>query len=146
MRTTAADDFDLDRAEALRWQTYLALVLSVRTMPEGDLRDRVAAALTEADDLFTDRIAGSYRRLVEFFGFRATTDYRTLARIGMALMRGLVIGEIGAGAGTGDTDVAAIAFAGLLVSNIEPADESVWSRTTVAAKLEELAVADFFSG
>jgi hypothetical protein len=49
-------------------------------VPADGLRDRVAATLTAADDLLTDRIAGSYRRLVEFFGFRATTDYRTLAR------------------------------------------------------------------
>lgn len=145
VRVTAADDFDLDRVEARRWQTYLALILALRTMPPGPLRDQVADALAEADDLLTDRVAGSYRMLIEFFGFRSVVDYPTLARIGLALMRGLVVGELAGRPTDAGPDVAAIAFAGLLVANIEPADESTWSRSTIEAKLAALAVEDIFA-
>ncbi|HEY9291121.1 MAG TPA: hypothetical protein VIP98_07580 [Microlunatus sp.] len=146
VRVTAVDDFDLDRAETARWRTYLMLVMSLQTMPEGELHDRVAAAVGDADDRLNDRLASSYRRIVEFFGFRALVDYPTLAGIGAAFMRGLIIGDL-ARSGRRSADRAAlpsVAFAGLVTANTEPADTSDWDQSMITARLAELDTEDFF--
>ncbi|QDP98390.1 hypothetical protein FOE78_23010 [Microlunatus elymi] len=146
VRITAADDFDLDRAETARWRTYLILVMSVQTMPDGALHDRVATAVRDVDDRLTGRLAGNYRRLVEFFGFRSRVAFPVLARIGAAFMRGLIIGDLARdGRRRAERDeLPAVAFAGLVAANTEPADRSDWSATKINTKLAELEVADFF--
>ncbi|SDS21433.1 hypothetical protein SAMN04489812_1229 [Microlunatus soli] len=143
VRQTAADDFDLDRAEVTRWQTYLAVVMSLQTMPAGPLRDRVAEAVSNADDRLLARLERSYQRIAEFFGFRAVTDYGTLAGIGVAVMRGLVIGDLARPATPGQ-DLSATAFAALIGANIEPSDTAHWDQETIDAKLAELAVDNIF--
>lgn len=149
VRVTAADDFNADRVETVRWRTYFALVMSVESMPEGDLRTKVAAAVTRADDLLVDRIADNYRRVVEYFGFRVRGDYRSLATIGLALMRGLVIGEMvkpGTVIGAPEDQLPAVAFATLIRSAVEVDDDATWDAETLDAKVAALEVDDLFIG
>lgn len=147
VRVTATDDFNADRAETVRWRTYLALVMSVESLPAGDLRTKVAAAVARADDLLLDRLAGNYRELVEFFGFTARIDYRSLAAIGLAMMRGLVIGEMvrpGTATDEHDEGIPAIAFAALVRSSVELNEAGPWDEATAAAKVARLRDVDLF--
>lgn len=144
VRQTAADDFGLDRVELARWRTYLAVVMSLQTMPTGPLRDQVADAVGDADDRLIARLTGSYRQISEFFGFRAVTDYAVLAGIGVALMRGLVIGDL-ARSGTQRNDLPAVAFAALISANIEPFDTAEWDQATIAGRIAQLQVEDIFA-
>lgn len=143
VRHTAEDDFDMDRQEAARWQTYLAVLMSLQTMPAGTLRDRVTAAVGDADDRFVARLIDSYRRIAEFFGFRATVDYQVLAAIGVALMRGLVMGDLARPDRT-HGDLPAVAFGSLISSNIEPFDTEDWDQETITNKLAQLSAPDMF--
>lgn len=143
VRRTAVDDFGLDRAEVTRWQTYLAVVMSLQTMPTGVLRDRVADAVGDADDRLRARLTLSYRQIAEFFGFRAVIDYGVLAGIGVALMRGLVIGDLARPSSSHD-DLPAVAFAALISANVESFDSTRWDQQTIDGKLAELSVTDLF--
>lgn len=144
VRAAATDDFAIGRTEQEQWGSYLILMMSVQSMPAGELREKVSAAVAGADDRLIDRIAGNYRRLVEFFDYRATVDYRELAAIGLAMLRGLVIGGMARdGAEAGDTP--GIAFAALVAAAVEPDGQHPWDEARVAAKLAELDVDDLFA-
>lgn len=147
VRATAADDFDLDKGEIVRWRTYLALVMSAHQMRGSELGHRVAEAIETADEQLTARLAMNYRRILEFFGFRPRIDYATLAAIGLALMRGLVLGElVRPNPATSDLvhSTPAIAFAGLVVAHTEVDDTADWDDARIEAKLRGLEVADYF--
>lgn len=148
VRVTAADDFDLDRAELARWRTYLALVMSLQTMTPGPLRDKVAAAVADADRRLVARVARNYRRIMEILGFTATVEDSTLAGIGIALMRGLVIGDLASPTAAADRsrlELPATAFAAVIAEYVEPCDSSPWDAMSVSAKLAELEVEDLFA-
>lgn len=120
-------------------------MMSVQSMPAGELRQKVSAAVTGADDRLINRIAGNYRCLVEFFGYRAGVDYRELAEVGLAMMRGLVIGQL-ARDRVEVGNAPELAFAALVAAAVEAGAASAdWDEATVQAKLAELDADDLFS-
>jgi AcrR family transcriptional regulator len=77
------------------WRTYLALHATFSSLTDGDLRDRVQAALAQAEAARTAQIARAWTQLAELFGYRLrpdlATSFETLATLLSATLRGLVI-------------------------------------------------------
>ncbi len=141
---TASSDDDLlaDREETRRWRLYLALATAVSALPEGPQRDRVVAAVEGAERAVLDRLAANYRLLFELFGFTSTVDYRELARIGLALMRGYVLGgRTGAGSARPGQGYALIAGGAAA-----PSDTGEWDEGRARRVLDALAAPDLFAG
>lgn len=125
----ADEDLRADREERGRWRLFLTLALAVPALPEGEARDRAAAAVAAAEETVLQRLEANYRRLLELFGFTAVdtdgaggTGYRRLARIGLALMRGYVVGNY---AGSGD-EAAGEAYVLLVDAATRPVDTADW--------------------
>lgn len=141
VRASAEDDLAADGDEQRRWQLYLALALAVPTVPAGPGRERVATAVAEAENAVLDRLERSYRLLLELFGFAPRIEYRELARIGVALMRGSVIGEI-----AGETTGGAVgtAFEIMIDGAVVASDSSDWEDDRARLVLDRLAAHDAF--
>lgn len=79
-----------------RWRDHLALRATCASLPEGELRDAVAAELAAAERAFTDRRARVYSRLPGVLGYRLVpwldpvTGFTLMAESTGALMTGLV--------------------------------------------------------
>lgn len=89
-----SQDFETVR-RSVAWRTYLALHATFLSLEDGELRDDVRAALAESERRFIDRIARSHRELGGLLGFRMRpgfdADYEMMARIGTAMLRGIVL-------------------------------------------------------
>ncbi|WP_139184133.1 hypothetical protein [Tsukamurella pulmonis] len=137
---SADDDLLADRNENRRWRLYLTLAVAVPTLPEGTQRERVVAAVERAEAAVTDRLETNYRRLFELFGFTSTVPYRELATVGLALMRGYVLGgrtgAAGASPGRG--------YALLADGAATPSDTGEWDEARARGLLEALAAPDVF--
>ncbi|WP_148281428.1 hypothetical protein [Tsukamurella sp. 1534] len=139
---SADDDLLADREESRRWRLFLTLALAVPALPEGERRDRVSAAVAAAEEAVLERLQANYRRLLEMFGFTAVVGYRELAGVGLALMRGYVVGGY-AGTGSGTPG---LAYALLVDGAAAPSDTSEWDGRRARALLDELAAPDAFAG
>lgn len=142
VRASADDDLRADRDEDRRWRLYLTLALAVPTLPDGPQRSRVVEAVDRAERAVRTRLAANYRRLFELFGFTSTVGYDELAAIGLALMRGYVVGGQ-AGAGTG---APGLGYALLADGAATPSDTDEWDEARGRRLLAELAAPDVFDG
>lgn len=139
------------------WRTYLALHATFLSLPDGELRADVQAALTASERGFTTRIAAAWREWAELFGFRLRpalgTGYEALASLVSAHFRGMVlmsptspdIGEAHVDADPFDTGetarwpLRAVALAGIALAFLEPDPEIAWTEARIAAVREQLA-------
>ncbi|TWF76708.1 hypothetical protein FHX44_112603 [Pseudonocardia hierapolitana] len=133
------------------WRTYLALHATFLSLPDGDLRADVQAALTASERGFTTRIAAAWQEWAELFGFRLRpalgTGFEALASLVSAHFRGMVLmsptspdiveAHIEADPfGTGETarwPVRAVALAGIALTFLEPDPDITWTEARVAA-------------
>lgn len=143
VQTTAEDDIAADREQTRRWRTYLALALAVSTLPEGEQRDHVQAAVTDAEAQITARLAAGYPVILELFGFAPRRTYDELAAVGLAMVRGLVIGGY---TGVDPAPAVRAAFAVLVDGGTEVADTSEWDDDRINAILGQLSAPDVFPG
>ncbi|MCC2335038.1 TetR/AcrR family transcriptional regulator [Cellulomonas wangsupingiae] len=95
LRITTESDFRR-LAGSRRWRDHLALRATCSSLPAGDLRDAVAAALHASERAFTEHRARVYSRLPGVLGYRlvpwldASSGYTLMAATTGALMVGLV--------------------------------------------------------
>ena len=77
------------------WRTYLALQATLLSVADSGLRDRVQAALAQAEQGHLSRVARSWELLAGMLGFRLRPEsgvtFGTLAALVNAAMRGLVM-------------------------------------------------------
>ncbi|KXO97675.1 hypothetical protein AXK60_21370 [Tsukamurella pseudospumae] len=137
---SADDDLLADRDEDRRWRLYLTLAMAVPSLPAGPQRDRVVAAVDRAERTVRARLAENYQRLFGLFGFTSTVGYGELAAIGLALMRGYVVGGH-AGAGTGSPGTG---YALLVDGAAAPSDPGEWDEARCRGLLDELDAPDLF--
>ncbi|NMD57914.1 MULTISPECIES: hypothetical protein [Tsukamurella] len=138
---SADDDLLADREEDRRWRLYLTLAMAVPSLPAGAPRERVVAAVGRAEDAVLTRLEANYRRLFELFGFTSTIGYRELAGVGLALMRGYVVGgHTGAGAARPGPGYALLADGAAA-----PAESGEWDEARAQRLLAELAAPDVFA-
>ncbi|GAB3133717.1 hypothetical protein GCM10027289_24040 [Tsukamurella serpentis] len=140
VRASADDDLQADLDEYRRWRLYLTLAMAVPSLPEGPQRQRVVDAVAHAEEQVIRRLDGNYRRLLDLFGFTSTIGYRELARIGLSVMRGYVIGGH---AGSREASPGE-AFALLVDGAAAPSDTATWSEQRCRRMLAELAADDVF--
>lgn len=136
---TARDDLLADRDEGRRWRVYLGLALAIPALSDGESRARVSAAVAQAEAQVLDRLERNYRHLLGLFGFTATVDMRELAGIGLAVMRGLVVGSYAGSA----TDAGA-AYALLVDGTAVAVDSSNWGDERIRQLLDEVSGEDTF--
>jgi AcrR family transcriptional regulator len=96
-RQLAAFDFQTLYASP-GWRTYLALHATFLSLTDGGLRDRVQAALAQAERDHLARVARAWKLLASLLGFRMRADggvtFETLAVLVDAAMRGLVMSAL----------------------------------------------------
>lgn len=139
---SADDDLLADLDEHRRWRLYLTLAMAVPALPEGERHDRVAAAVAAGEETVLGRLEENYRRLLDLFGFTSQVPYRRLAEIGLAMMRGYVVGgHAGAGSVTPGEG-----YALLVDAAASPSDPSDWNEGRARQLLDALAGSDVFDG
>lgn len=95
LRVTTDSDFRR-LATSRVWRDHLALRATCASLPEGDLRDTVAAELAASEHAFTRHRAGVYARLPAIMGYRLVPwldpveGFTLMAEATGALMTGLV--------------------------------------------------------
>ncbi|HJP75787.1 MAG TPA: TetR/AcrR family transcriptional regulator [Pseudonocardiaceae bacterium] len=93
LRESALREFDTFHQSA-DWRTYLALHATFLSLPDGELRAEVQAALTESDRALMIRIAGAYEQATGLLGLRLRPEldatFSTIATLASAAIRGLV--------------------------------------------------------
>ncbi|GAA2987474.1 TetR/AcrR family transcriptional regulator [Streptosporangium longisporum] len=94
LRVSASSDFEAihDSAE---WRTYLALQATFLSLPDGDLRDEVQAALARSEARFVERVARGWEQIAGAMGYRLRPGsgggFTVIATLAGATMRGLVL-------------------------------------------------------
>jgi AcrR family transcriptional regulator len=140
------------------WRTYLAVHATFLSLPDGELRDEVRSALTEAERGFTTRIAAGWRDWATLFGYRLRpalgTGFDVLAGVVSAHFRGMVLmsptnpdiatAHVDADPfGTGETapwPLRAVALAGIALTFLEPDPGIVWDESHLTAVRQQLSV------
>ena len=93
LRESALREFDTFHQSA-DWRTYLALHATFLSLPDGELRAEVQAALTESDRALMNRIASAYEQAAGLLGLRLRPEleatFSTVAIVASAAIRGLV--------------------------------------------------------
>lgn len=139
---TAAAVDDLEAETAAGWRMYLSLALALPALPAGDGRDRVVAAVAEAEDALLTRLERGYRAVLELLGFAPRAGYGALAGVANALFRGLVVGgQAGSDAGR----AVAAAMAVLVDGGTEPVDDADWNEERIAVVVDAVAAEDVFA-
>ncbi|GAA1482386.1 hypothetical protein GCM10009624_28260 [Gordonia sinesedis] len=137
---SANDDLLADRDERERWRLYLTLAMATPTL-DGAAHDHVATAVARAENAVLDRLANNYRRMFELFGFGSRVPFRELAGIGLALMRGYVIGDHAGSGVSGPGD----AYALLVDAAATPEGPDDWDEARARTLLDDLARIDAFN-
>ena len=77
------------------WRTYLALQATLLSVADSGLRDRVQAALAQAEQDHLSRVAQAWKLMTQLLGFRLRPEsgvtFETLAALVNAAMQGLVM-------------------------------------------------------
>lgn len=155
LRQSAPSNFDFFR-RSRQWRTYHALHATFLSLPEGELRDDVQAALARSEQQVMTAIASTYRRLAELLGYRLRPElastYASMSAILNSTMRGLTllaptIESITAppvrtnAFGSGEErewSQPALAIAATVMSFLEPDPDAEWDDDRVAATRERL--------
>ena len=90
VRQGAVADFEAVHRSP-EWHTYLALHATFLSLPDGELRDEVQAALVRSEQGFIDRIAHGWRQIATAMGYRlresAGGSFETIATLASASLR-----------------------------------------------------------
>ena len=77
------------------WRTYLAVHATFLSLPPGELRDDVQAALAQSEQRFNTQIAASYEHVSGLLGYRLRPElnatFDTMASLLNATLRGLIL-------------------------------------------------------
>ena len=94
LRLGGEHDFEM-LAGSIAWRSYLALHATVQSLPPGELRDEVAAALAESERGFLERVAASWERWAGLLGYRIRPELgispAVVATLASATLRGLTL-------------------------------------------------------
>jgi AcrR family transcriptional regulator len=139
------------------WRTYLALHATFVSIPDGELRDQVRAAIARSERRHLARVATAWEQLTVLFGYRLRpglgVTFQTLAALLDATMRGLVMmasstpdiaGDrvrarpFGA-AGEDEWSLPALGLASVATAFLEPDPAITWDDDRLAAVREALA-------
>jgi len=146
--------------EALRqsqpWRTYLALHATFMSISDGELRDRVQAALARSEQRHLARVASAWEQLTALFGYRLKpglgVSFQTLATLLDATMRGLIImatstpaiaadrvqaSPFGA-AGAGEWSLPALGLGSVASAFLEPDPAIVWDEERLSSVRQAL--------
>lgn len=81
--------------DSTAWRSYLALHATFLSLPAGELRDDVQAALTRSERAVTDQIAAAYEHVAGLLGYWLQPElgatFETMAGLLNATMRGMVL-------------------------------------------------------
>ncbi len=157
LRVSAVHDFEAVH-DSPEWRTYLALQATFLSLPDGELRDDVQAALARSEQRFVDRVAAGWERMARALGYRLRPgsggSFTLIATLASAAMRGLVLMALSndelltqrvrgnpTGASTGaQWSPTSMAAASLALTFLEPDPEVVWDENRLSA-LRELLTA-----
>jgi len=139
------------------WRTYLALHATFASIPDGELRDQVRAAIARSERRHLARVATAWEQLTALFGYRLRpglgVTFQTLAALLDATMRGLVMmasstpdiaGDrvrarpFGA-AGEEEWSLPALGLASVATAFLEPDPAITWDDGRLTAVREALA-------
>jgi len=150
LRRGAMRDFRLLH-QSSRWRTYVALNAAFLSLPDGDLRHEVQAALASSENEILLRIAEAGRALAQLLGYRLRPEldltFEALARLASATMTGLAIKTLATPQTAterfevnpfGSTDLGswslpAIGLAGVVMIYLEPDPEVDWDGARIAS-------------
>jgi len=143
VRELAVLDFE-SIAGSTQWRTYLGLHATLLSLPEGDLRRDVQAALARSEEAHAASVARAWSLVCGLLGFRLRPDldatFATLAALVMATLRGLALtavalpamGQLRLAAAPPGAEAPApwslpgLAVASLVSTFLEPDPEVVW--------------------
>jgi AcrR family transcriptional regulator len=148
LRESAMEDFEAVRA-APEWRTYLALHATFMSLPDGELRDEIRAALATSEQDFIERVAFAWQALTALFGYRIRPgsggSFTTIAILVSASLRGLVTMALSdprlatrrvradpAGAGPGDWSLVSMAAASVAFTFLEVDPDFEWDEQRLA--------------
>lgn len=150
---------DFERiASSPQWATYLSLNATCRGLADSSLREEVATALAEMQEVFIDHRSAVYARLPPLLGYRLVPPlsgedgFRSMSEAAGALMTGFLV-QLGArpqlltatfrlaayGVDERDWTVPAFALTGLVLSYLEPDPDLVWDQAQLARAEATLA-------
>jgi AcrR family transcriptional regulator len=89
----AVFDTVIDSSE---WRTYVALIATVLSTPDPEVREEIAAALRGAEKAFIKQMAEFYEGIANVLGFQLNPDYRLdhVVTASAALIQGLALRRI----------------------------------------------------
>lgn len=139
------------------WRTYIALHATFLSLPEGDLRDEVQAALAQSERSFISRVAAGWAYWAELLGYRLRPElgvtFETVATLANTMLRGLLITALstpevatrqveaapfGASAAAGWSPVS-LGIASIAVGFLEPDPTVTWDAERLADVRRRLA-------
>lgn len=156
IRQTAIADFAALYGSS-RWRTYLALHATFLSLADGELRDRVQDILRRSEQGFVDRVAASWQRITELFGYRlrpgSGATFATVATMASATLRGLILMALSTpdiaeartearpfgAARPAEWSLPALGLAGIASSFLEPDPEVTWDAARVDAVRRAMA-------
>jgi AcrR family transcriptional regulator len=149
--------------QSASWRTYLALHAAFMSIPDGEPRDHVRAAIARSEERHVARIAAAWEQLAALFGYRLRpglgVTFQTLATLLDATMRGLVMMALSTpevagyrvrarpfgAVGEEEWSLPALGLSGVANAFLEPDPAITWDEdrvTTVRAALASLALPD----
>jgi AcrR family transcriptional regulator len=155
MRQLSLLDFQT-LSQSSAWRSYLAVHATFTSIPEGELRDQVRAAIARSEERHLTRVAAAWEQLTALFGYRLRpgrgATFQTLATLLDATMRGLVMMALATpdiaasrvrarpfgAAGEEEWSVPALGLAGLASAFIEPDPAITWDDGRLTAVREAL--------
>jgi AcrR family transcriptional regulator len=139
------------------WRTYIALHATFMSLPDGELREQVRAALARSEHDRIARIAKAWEQLAALLGYRlrpeAGGSFETPVILADATMRGLIIMALSApelaarrsqaspfGAAREDEwSLGALGMAGIAQAFLEPDPAVKWDADRIASVRQALA-------
>ncbi|MFI5906011.1 TetR/AcrR family transcriptional regulator [Dactylosporangium sp. NPDC051541] len=127
------------------WRTYLALRATFSGLANGELRDQVQAALTQAEADHNALVAKAWKQIAGVLGYRprpqVAADFSTLATLLSASMHGLVLAALATpdlatqvivasppgAAGQEPWSLPALAMANIAMAFLEPDPDTEWN-------------------
>jgi AcrR family transcriptional regulator len=163
IRQSATHDFQT-MYSSTHWRTYLALHATFLSLADGRLRNDVQAALAQAEQGFTGRIANAWEHLTRLLGYRLRPElnasFETLASLVTASGRGLVIMALSTPelatrrvranpfgtASASEWSLTAMGIASLAFTFLEPDPAVEWDEERIAAVRQLLESEDWSAG
>lgn len=142
------------------WRTYLALQATLLSVADSGLRDRVQAALAQAEQGHLSRVARAWELMASMLGFRLRPEsgvtFETLAALVNAAMRGLVMTALTVPGITahrttaqpfdapeaGEWSLPALGLGAIATAFLEPDPDFTWDTARAAAIREALTAPD----